>query len=292
MSSRFVPVGPSGDNTCCVCGFYHKDSGCSGVCGGPNTELYGNITDDNPGEGDIPCFPWSCCPCPPTGAERKVLLTLTTSVGDHESCAVGGVDEEICLLAPAGISICSGDKGPSDDDDAILFCYETYDYGEIGRNNPYEKYGKKNHVFSAINPPDCAGAKADISLCCCGDYGSEPRAGHSGECQTCNYVLTIQFLPVDVVADPDEYCHCPDTEDEQILPGYSNDSPANGGRDWFNSFELISSVCSLPDPETLLYLEFEAKDLYWNCGPCLNGDDVDDNTVTLSATIVEIDECP
>ena len=125
-TNRFVLIGPAGDNECCACGFLgdQEDSGghsCSGVCDAPNTWLYGNSDGDPPGthptdsDDFVPCFPQSCCPCPPTGTDRKVMLYLTTINSDGlESCAEGGLDEEVELLGvPDGISICSGWNPPS-----------------------------------------------------------------------------------------------------------------------------------------------------------------------------------
>ena len=286
MSSRFVHVGPAGNNECCVCGFYHLDSGCSGVCDRANTWLYGNREGDPPqsrgGAGEeVPCVAPSCCPCPDMEPDRKVLLTLTVDCGDDSFL------EEICLLAGAGISICSGDNPTYSSESSTVQCYDPAPYPGpedgffiTGQHIEYEKYGKSGHIFTGGDPPPCLGAKADISLCCCSEYGSTAKAGSSGECHTCNYVLTLQFKPVNGT----DYCHCPGVEEEQILPGYINASPGNGGPTHFNEFKLITSSC---DP---LYLEYEARELYWNCGPCLNGSESHHNTVTLHATIVS--GCP
>ena len=273
MSSRFVPIGSGSNNECCVCGFVSVGSSCSGVCGQPNIFLYGNPTDDPPGTPgipgeEIPCFPQSCCPCPSMETDRSVVLTLTAA------CAVGGVAETITLNKTDGLTICQHDN-PGEYATETIRCYTTFGYGQMGKDSEYEKYGKKNHVFNNITVGGevCAGAKADISLCCCGDYGSEVAVASTGDCHTCNYVLTIQFKPV----DGSDYCHCPDGE-THLLPGYINEID---GRDWFNQFQLISSNCKP------LYLEYEANDLYWNCAPCLNGDGLGDDTVQLSATITE-----
>lgn len=304
MSNRVVLIGPAGDNECCVCGFLgnQEDSGghsCSGVCGAPNTFLYGSPNEDPPGthEGGnpddyVPCFPQSCCPCPPTEADRKVILHLTTVNGAGvQTCAEGGgVDETVELAAPDGISICSGDNPPSSAGET-LSCYESNAppfprVPELGRSGEYEKYGKIGYYFTGVNGGACnylgASAIADISLCCCGDYGSEVKSGSIGECHTCNYVLTMQFKVV-IPGDPDKYCACPSPESSQVLPTFGPpQSFGQGGDNWFNQFNLVSSNC---DP---FYLEYEATGLYWNCGPCLNGVEVDeDNTVTLLATITE-----
>ena len=310
MSNRFVLIGPAGGNECCVCGFLgdQEDSGghsCSGVCGAPNPFLYGNANEDPPGyppspstpDEYVPCFPQSCCPCPPTGADRKVILYLTTldSSGIETCAAGGGIDEEVELIAPDGIAICSG-QNPSDSAGGVvstLMCYETNAppfprVPELGRSGEYEKYGKIGYKFTGVDGEACeylgASAIADISLCCCGDYGSYPATGNPrvrsmGECHTCNYVLTMQFKVV-IPGDPNKYCACPGgDESNQVLPQYGpTDSPGNGGLTHFNQFNLISSQC---DP---FYLEYEATGLYWNCGPCLNGGS---DTVTISATITE-----
>jgi len=283
MSSRFVPIGSGSNNECCACGFVLLGSSCSGVCGEPNTSLYGGFSDSPPGVLDVPCFPQSCCPCPSIESDRKVLLSITTNPG-AETCDFGGWNEHICLNRLAGIELCRDSPADSAGGGLGPSCYETYSYGEMGKALEIEKYGKKDHIFPSIivDGEECAGAKADISLCCCGDYGSKVKdagtpTASSGECHTCNYVLTIQFKPV----FGSDYCHCPDSTDT-ILLGYTQGlaTPTT----WFNQFELISSNC---DP---LYLEYEATGLYWNCGPCLNGDGVSDNTVELYATITE--DCP
>ena len=300
-TNRFVLIGPAGGNECCVCGFLgdQEDSGghsCSGVCSAPNMFLYGSPTDDPPGnphEPDavdyVPCFPQSCCPCPPTEADRKVILHLTTidSTG-LQTCAAGGVDETVELAALDGIAICSG-VNPSKSDEETVYCYETMAppfprVPELGRSGEYEKYGKLGYIFTGVDGNACGSpysAVADLSLCCCGDYGTEVKSGSIGECHTCNYVFTMQFHAVDG-PDPTRYCWCPSPEDQQILPTFGPpESVGEGGRDWFNIFTLVSSHC---DP---FYLEYEATGVYWNCGPCLNGYGLGNNTVTISATITE-----
>ena len=278
MTSRFVAVGPDGNNECCVCGFLGNQddsagNSCSGVCTSGNNNLYGA----NPGEGGVPCFPQTCCPCPATGDGRTVTLTLTAS------CAAGGVAETITLTASDGISICSGDN-PAVGGGT---CYTPDSLGQTGTVQAYEKYGKKDHIFSGIVGDEggpCPGAKADIALCCCGAHTQATKAGSTGECHTCNYVLTMQFHPVET--DPDtNYCHCPSGYTEgtqpktQILPGYTN-AEASSDTDLFNEFVLVSSRC---DP---FILTFEANGLYWNCGPCMNGEEEDvSNNVNLTAVI-------
>ena len=278
MASRFVPVGPDSNNECCVCGFLGNQddsagNSCSGICTDGNNNLYGA----NPGEGGVPCFPQTCCPCPATGDGRTVTLTLSAT------CATGGVAETITLNPSDGMDICSGVNyfiGGTP-------CYATNGLGQTGTIQKYEKYGKKDHVFSSIVGDEggpCAGSKADFSLCCCGQGTQATKAESTGECHTCNYVLTMDFKPVETTPDV-KYCHCPSGYIEgslpktQILPGYNN-APAGIDTATFNGFVLVNASC---DPFILTY---EAQNLYWNCGPCMNGEVEDvDNTVNLTAVI-------
>tara|TARA_R110000796_G_scaffold1193_7_gene4701 strand:- start:4837 stop:5676 length:840 start_codon:yes stop_codon:yes gene_type:complete len=270
--SEFIGIGLPGD--CCICGTIMIGTGtssCSGVCDSKNGNLYGS----SPGEDDTPCFPQMCCPCSPTG---DLTLTLTAS-----PC---GVNETITLNAADGINICSG-TNPRQGNGGSETCYN---YAAIsgaaakGQAIPYEKYGKLNHVFASAGA--CTGAKADISLCCCDGtvLGSDPISGEVGECHTCNYTLSIQWKVIHEDRDADgKYCDCPEATGSPplvpLLPGSANSADTNDTI--YNSFSLINSRC---EP---FYLEFESPDdLYWNCGPCLNGSETSDNDVQITATIV------
>jgi len=261
-----------------VCGFLGNQddsagNSCSGICTEGNNNLYGAT----PGEGGVPCFPQTCCPCPATGDGRTVTLTLTAT------CAAGGVAESITLDASDGMALCSGENYAA----GGVACYATNGLGQTGTIQKYEKYGKKDYIFSSIIGDEggpCFGSKAHFSLCCCGAGTQAVKVGSSGECHTCNYVLTMDFQPVETSPDV-KYCHCPSGYIEgsvpktQILPSTSLE-PASSANSVFNEFVLVSASC---DPFILTY---EAENLYWNCGPCMNGEEEGvDNNVTLTAVI-------
>jgi len=307
MTTRFIPVGSGSNNQCCVCGGLGSSADsanahCSGYCTEDNNTI-GSLYGPTPGEDDTPCFPQTCCPCPPTGTERTVILTL------NATCASGGLDdEEITLSYGAGIPLCTG--GDIFDRD-LIECYEGFEDSpdELGRTGVLEKYGKIGHIFPIIDGDEgydgtsgpCSGVKADISLCCCNQIGSQVKLGSTGECHTCNYTLMIDFQPffVDPVSPFETYyCHCPsgyvdyplNFEERMAIHLGSEHADANTSISYhkFSEFSLVNSSC---EP---FYLEYEATGLYWNCGPCMNGQEeyVDDEdrgsrTVSIYATITE-----
>ena len=299
MTTRNIPVGSGSNNECCVCGGLGNQTDSAGVqCSGSCTQFnntIGTLYGDNPGTNDVPCFPQTCCPCPPMGGDgehagtRSVILNLTTNVGG-ETCALGGLNQDITLTHTDGIPICTG--GTIEGGGAT--CYAgTETVRERGLNAPMEKYGKKDHIFPTI-PGDeggsCSGVKADISLCCCHAIGSNVKMGVAGECHTCNYHLTIDFKPFETSPDY-KYCHCPsgyvggDDPTQLKMPillGQNHEPADSSAQHDFSAFTLVHGQC---DP---FILEYEAEDLYWNCGPCMNGEEEGvDNTVKISATITE-----
>ena len=269
---KTIIIGPDGDNECCHCGFDVGDADCPPGCSSMNGSLYGST----PGENGVPCFPQMCCPCPDMSEGRQVTLTLSAV-----NC---GLNETIILNKTDGISICQDNPRVTE---TPSHCY-AFDSDPAaaakGKAIVYEKYGKRGHVFAG--DAECAGSKADISLCCCDGVfaGSDPPVGDAAECHTCNYLLSIEFLSLVPVGHVDwpKYCDCPAETfpplpfNYPLLPGQSN--VAN---DYiFNTFTLINSLCSP------LYLEFESEaDLWWNCGPCLGGVDAMDNDIQILATI-------
>ena len=269
---RTIIIGPDGDNECCHCGFDVGDAGCPPGCSTVNASLYGST----PGEHGVPCFPQTCCPCPDMSEGRQVTLTLSAV-----NC---GLNETIILNKNDGISLCQANPRVGNSPN---YCY-AYDADPIaaakGAAIVYEKYGKIGHVFAGDE--ECAGSKADISLCCCDGVfaGSIIPVGDAADCHMCNYFLSIQFISLVPPGHVDwpKYCDCP----VETFPPLPVDYPLLPGQDQvenddvFNAFVLINSIC---DP---LYLEFEsANNLYWNCGPCLGGVDSSDNIIQIEATI-------
>tara|TARA_R100001377_G_scaffold85275_1_gene71180 strand:+ start:475 stop:1335 length:861 start_codon:yes stop_codon:yes gene_type:complete len=283
-----IIIGPAGGNVCCHCGFevVGRADNCPLGCSSMN----GNLYDMPPGELGAPCFPQMCCPCPDMDDDRKLSLVLSATGG----CSY---TETIILTKTAGLTLCQAN--PRIGNHGGQQCYmnpvvDPENAGQKGKDIVYEKYGKEDHVFAAAG--DCAGSKADISLCCCdGTFlGTNPIVGVKGACHTCNYALTIEWK----IINPDavgsaKYCNCPEETfmppvDYPNLPG---DSVIDN--DWvFNSFGLVSSTCKDDgaDPETVFFLSFQSSNnLYWNCGPCLGGiEDGVDNDVQIHAVLTEV----
>ena len=256
-SEKFIPIGPAGGNTCCVCD--GAPTGCTPTC----TSNISLATS---------CLA-SCCPCPETGS-----YTASASIVVAGGCSFNAT---IPLTAADGITICSGTNPASI---GGVPCYANSD-GSLGPNSgnqsaAYEKFGKLQGTLCPASSP-CSGTQIDLSLCCCEIEASmgPVKAGSDGECHMCNYQLTMEFLPLPGKAGSsiEDYCHCPTgVYDQKMLPSTTHASSETT----FNAFTFVDGTC---DP---FYLEFEAENLYWNCDCCQAGDQEGvDNDVTITVTI-------
>lgn len=276
---RLIPVGDAcsmgyPEVTCSGDWTLHSEacSPCESFCTGANALYSPRETDPVLGI----CFPYWCCPCPDTGNySRTASIVVTGATERYGGC---GFSKDVSIEADLGIAICSG-QNPAGQ--SLEPCYNNVGPYYV-EDRPFEKYAWSGSLTTPYTDSDgnsCSGNKAIVSLCCCEtpDSMGPVREGSTGDCHMCNYQFSINFLPV---AGSDQ-CYCPVNTGMGILthliPGWL--APGGGGPTMFNEFEFIDGTC---DP---FMLEFEATGLYWNCDACANGDQVGDDTVTISVTI-------
>jgi hypothetical protein len=265
------------ENTCSGDWTLHSEtcSPCIPYCTGHSALYAPRATDPVGGV----CFPYWCCPCPETGSySRTASIVVTGSTERYGGC---GFSKDVSIESDLGIAICSGENPANE--------FGIPCFSDVGpyyvRDRPFEKYGWSGYISSGYVDGDgnsCSGNKAVISLCCCEtpDSMGDVRSGSTGECHMCNYQFTMNFLNA-VESFPPAQCYCPRSTGmgivTHLVPG--QEPPGGGGTTIFNNFEFIDGTC---DP---FMLEFEATGLYWNCDACANGDQVGDDTVTITVTI-------
>ena len=300
-NTKFIPVGVSTDNECCIC----CDSCWAGAPGGDVIPAPCDPETD-PGCDAGPC-PRSCCPCPPLGS---LCMTLDT---DGVCPHVDGM--EITLTTGVGVAICSGDNPLSRD--GMVMCYPpgagydgaTLQTGIQQQNNNYEKWGFQGLICNGKIYGDChtypyssptVGEYVNISLCCCDvvDEWIVVTENNKADCHTCSYRLTFEWQKRAGKDGASDLCTCPMDVDQHVVPACSEgtDPVDCTEMNWdltFGTGVCPSSTVNPTPKEFLLVYELAHRNGeggWWNCDCCRNGNGVGDNNVRITATIVA-EEC-
>ena len=226
-----------------------------------------------------PCFPYTCCACPESGAgvTRTASISVTSSSGSFNKDITLSSDESGMCRDAYGVN-------------GSIPCYSSDINVYSGINVQAEKYGVTGFQLCDVgSKPGCSGQRIDATLCCCEVPASQGLTSGNQECHTCNYQFTMSFIPLnDYLPVPAhegvKYCFCPTGvdayggSDEPLLPG---DNIGGTGPKAINElFTLVDGSC---EP---FFLEFIASGLYWNCDCLLAGDEEDvSNDVTITVTI-------
>ena len=312
VDHKVIPVGPQTDNECCVCcdkcwndsspHIWELDTHmkCQDIAGPGGEHIEGECYPIYTG-----LCPASCCACPPLGA---LCLTLST-----DQCPVLDGAQFQLTSRPYGVDICSG-HNPITKDGHIECYIEGLPYADMTLrngiqmyNNDHEKWGWSGWICDDIFWPGCEddlgvpiptrGEHLMISLCCCDSSNEFIYATREtpADCHTCSYRLTFEWQDnncEDPWPDGEQACTCPSDEyEDKVIPPNDVVDPPTILDEAYIDWDFYAGQCLTgnPSPDTPFVLVYELNNKWYNCDCCMNGFEEGDDTVSIMATITEVD---